>query len=60
MLRPEPLMRELLDWLGEPWSQSVLEHHTVQGARGGRLKVEGRSRVDDPIDTSRIAKWTRR
>ena len=60
VLRPEALLRELLDWLGEPWSPSVLEHHTVQGARGGRVKVEGRSRVDDPIDTSRIAKWTTR
>lgn len=58
VLRPEALLRELLDWLGEPWSPNVLAHHTVQGARGGRLKVEGRSRVDDPIDTSRIAKWT--
>jgi hypothetical protein len=37
----------------------VLAHHTVQGARGGRVKVEGRSRVDDPIDTSRISKWTK-
>jgi Sulfotransferase family len=60
VLRPEPLMRELLDWLGEPWSDNVLSHHTVQGARGGRVKVEGRSRVDEPIDTSRIAKWTTR
>ncbi len=59
VLRPEELLRELLDWLGEPWSTDVLEHHTVQGARGGRLKVEGRSRVDDPIDTSRVTKWTK-
>jgi Sulfotransferase family len=59
VLRPETLLRELLDWLGEPWSPSVLEHHTVQGARGGRVNVEGRSRVDEPIDTSRIAKWTK-
>jgi sulfotransferase family protein len=60
VLRPEALLRELLDWLGEPWSPNVLAHHTVQGARGGRIKVEGRSRVDDPIDTSRISKWTTR
>jgi hypothetical protein len=60
VLRPEALLRELLDWLGEPWSANVLDHHTVQGARGGRLKVEGRSRVDDPIDRSRISKWTTR
>ena len=60
VLQPEPLLRELLEWLGEPWSDDVLAHHTVQGARGGRVKVEGRSRVDEPIDTSRIAKWTTR
>jgi hypothetical protein len=60
VLRPEALLHELLDWLGEPWSPNVLSHHTVQGARGGRVKVEGRSRVDDPIDTSRISKWTKR
>jgi hypothetical protein len=59
VLRPEELLHELLEWLGEPWSRSVLEHHSVQGARGGRLQVEGRSRVDEPIDVSRIAKWTR-
>jgi hypothetical protein len=60
VLRPEPVLRELLDWLGEPWSDNVLSHHTVQGGRGGRLKVEGRSRVDEPIDASRITKWTTR
>jgi hypothetical protein len=58
VLTPEPVMRELLDWLGEEWSASVLEHHAVQGSRGGKRKVEGRSLVDDPIDVSRISKWT--
>ena len=57
VLQPEPLLRELLDWLGEDWSSSVLEHHAVQAARGGRRKVEGRSLVDDPIDVARISKW---
>src|SRR5687768_11794631 len=31
VLRTEPTMRALLDWLGEPWSDRVLEHHVVQG-----------------------------
>ena len=57
VLQPEPLMRELLEWLGEPWSDKVLDHHTVQASRGGRLQVEGQSRKDDPIDVSRITKW---
>jgi hypothetical protein len=59
VLRPEPLLRELLDWLGEPWSDRVLEHHSVQVERGGRLTVEGKNRIDDPIDVSRIDKWAR-
>lgn len=58
VLRPEPVMRELLDWLGEPWSDVVLEHHVVHGARAPE-RVEGKSRSDEPIDVSRIAKWQR-
>jgi hypothetical protein len=58
VLRPEPLLRELLDWLGEPWSDQVLQHHEVQTAKsGGKLVVEGTNRIDDPIDVSRVAKW---
>jgi hypothetical protein len=57
VLQPEPLLRELLEWLGEDWSSGVLEHHAVQAARGGRRRVEGRSLVDDPIDVARISKW---
>jgi hypothetical protein len=59
VLQPEPVLRELLEYLGEEWSDNVLHHHTVQAARGGRRKVEGRSLVDDPIDVSRISKWTK-
>ncbi|HEX2086499.1 MAG TPA: sulfotransferase [Solirubrobacteraceae bacterium] len=57
VLDPEPVLRELLEWLGEPWSDAVLQHHEVQGAREGRKRVEGRSRRDEPIDVSRVAKW---
>jgi hypothetical protein len=61
VLRPEPLLRELLDWLGEPWSDKVLQHHEVQTAKSeGKLVVEGTNRIDDPIDVSRVAKWHRR
>jgi hypothetical protein len=59
VLQPERAMGELLEWLGEPWSDQVLAHHTIQSGRGGRLKVEGGNRVDEPIDVSRIEKWTR-
>ncbi|HEX5620497.1 MAG TPA: sulfotransferase, partial [Solirubrobacteraceae bacterium] len=59
VLQPEAVLRELLEYLGEDWSDNVLQHHTVQAARGGRRKVEGRSLVDDPIDIARISKWTK-
>jgi Sulfotransferase family len=55
---PEPVMRELLDWLGEPWSDNVLGHHVVQGQRFHH-RVEGLSRADEPINTSRIASWAK-
>jgi hypothetical protein len=58
VLKPEEFMRRLLDWLGEPWDPAVLAHHEVQGQRKGKMKVEGRSMRDDPIDVSRITKWT--
>ena len=57
LLQPEPVLRELLDWLGEPWSDTVLEHHVVQADRGGKEIVEGRNRVSDPLDVKRINQW---
>jgi hypothetical protein len=60
VLRPEAVLRELLDWLGVQWSDRVLDHHTVQVGRGGRVIVEGGNRIDDPIDVSRVDKWHRR
>ncbi|HEV2812236.1 MAG TPA: sulfotransferase [Solirubrobacteraceae bacterium] len=57
VLHPEPLLRELLEWLEEPWSESVLAHHAVHGERGGRMRTEGRGRRDEPIDVTRVGKW---
>lgn len=58
VLDPEPVLREVLDWLDEPWSPQVLEHHVVHQERGTPEKVEGRTRSSDPIDVARITKWT--
>lgn len=58
VLRPEAVLRELLDWLGEEWSDAVLDHHSIQGSRGEKLSVEGKVRVDEAIDVSRVTKWT--
>jgi protein-tyrosine sulfotransferase len=57
VLQPEKLMRELLDWLGEPWSDSVLAHHEIQVKRDHH-RIEGQARADEPVDASRITKWT--
>ena len=27
--RPEPVLRELVTWLGQDWSQDMLQHHTL-------------------------------
>jgi hypothetical protein len=54
--RTESVMRELLEWLGEPWSDRVLEHHVIQAARNHR-RIEGQTRAEDSVDPSRIASW---
>ena len=57
VLEPESTMRELLDWLGEPWSANVLAHHVVHGDRPAPTVVEGRTCSTDPIDVARVAFW---
>jgi hypothetical protein len=57
VLQPEQVMRELLEWLGEPWDDAVLEHHTIQGQRE-HDRIEGLSRADEPINAERITRWT--
>ncbi len=52
---PEPVLRELLAFLGEPWSPAVLHHHEVQADRG-RL-AEGGTRRQDAIDPDRRSRW---
>ena len=37
----EPVLRELLCFLGEPWSPEVLHHHEVQREKGAPRAVEG-------------------
>lgn len=50
---PEPVIREVLAFLGEPWKDEVLSHHEVQP--GG--VAEGGTKASDPIDTARMSKW---
>ena len=58
VLAPDALMRELLSWLSEPWSDKVMQHHVVQSERDHK-RIEGKTRAGDAIDASRITKWTR-
>jgi hypothetical protein len=51
---PEPTLRALLDWLGEPWSDRVLAHHETPRAAG---EAEGFTRADAPVDASRLDAW---
>jgi hypothetical protein len=54
---PEPAMRELLDWLGEPWSDDVLRHNDVQAARGAPRLSAGSTRTRDPITSELANRW---
>jgi len=55
--RSEPVLRELVEWLGEPWSADVLEHHRVQRDKGARRVAEGSTITSDRIDPSRAMAW---
>ena len=55
---PEPVLRELFGWLGEPWSEQVLAFHEVHSRRGTEAEVEGATRSDRPLDASRVSAWT--
>jgi hypothetical protein len=56
VLRTEDVMRELLAWLSEPWSERVLQHHVIQSERD-HDRIEGQTRAEDSIDPSRITSW---
>lgn len=54
---PRTTLQQIMDFLGEPWSDNLLRHHEVQAARGGKMKVEGGTRRDRPLDASGIDAW---
>ncbi|MGH8905987.1 MAG: sulfotransferase family protein [Egibacteraceae bacterium] len=56
-LHPEPTLRALLDFLGEPWSDRVLTHDTAQREQDTPDVVEGGTRPGDAIDASRVGRW---
>lgn len=54
---PEPVMRALLEWLGEPWAPAVLRHH--ESAPERPRVAEGGTRTGDAVDAGRIGRWRR-
>jgi len=54
---PEPVLRALLRFLGEPWSPDLLRHHEVQRQKGAPRLAEGGTRTGDAIDPARNARW---
>jgi hypothetical protein len=45
----EPLLREVVDWLGEPWSRDLLRHNDVHAARGTPRASAGGTRTREAI-----------
>lgn len=56
---PEVVLRPLLTFLGEEWSQDVLRHHEVHGERGDPRISDGGTRTDRALDPSRVDAWRR-
>lgn len=53
----EPVLRELLEHVGEAWSDDVLEHHRVQREKGAPRAAEGNTIAHEPIDAARADQW---
>ena len=55
--RSEPVLRELTDFLGEPWSDNLLRHQEIQREQGAPRVAEGSTVTRDPIDAKRAGQW---
>lgn len=54
---PEETLRELVDFLEEPWSDDLLRHNDVQAARGTPRISAGSTRTRDAISTDLAHRW---
>ena len=54
---PEETLRELVDFLDEPWSDDLLRHNDVQAARGTPRISAGSTRTRDAISTQLAHRW---
>jgi hypothetical protein len=55
---PEVTLRELVGWLGEPWSDDLLRHNDVHAARGTPRLSAGTTRTRDPIRGELADRWS--
>ena len=53
----EPVLLSLTQFLGEPWSPSLLAHHEVQREKGAPRVTNGSTVTRDPIDAARAERW---
>jgi Sulfotransferase family len=53
----EAVLHELMDAIGEPWHQNLLEHHEVQRTQGAPRVAEGSTVTRDPVDPTRAERW---
>ena len=56
---PEPVLREVVSFVDEPWSPAVLAHHEVQRERGAPRVTDGSTVTRDAIDPARASRWVR-
>jgi hypothetical protein len=54
----EPVLRELMQAVGEEFSPHLLQHHVVQREQGTPRVVDGSTSTRDPIDPRRANRWT--
>ncbi len=53
----EPVLRELMETIGEEFSTNLLQHHVVQRDQGAPRVVDGSTSTRDPIDATRADRW---
>src|SRR3954470_340371 len=54
---PEETLHDLVDFLGEPWSDDLLRHQEIQAARGTPRVSAGKTGTRDPITTDLAHRW---
>jgi len=57
--KPEETLRELFDFLGEPWDDSVLEFHKVKSESRDYTKFPQNPEVTRPIYKNAMERWRR-